>query len=110
MLQDSIDKHLIVLSKQENKGPQERLESKLDAWDKRNQKLQEEVQRYRNELNKWNTMMEAETVGRCIPGRTCIAGQGPAYREAERTRNRNLTTRMSHRPTTFSRAIKRSKV
>jgi len=87
LLQDSIDKHLIVLSMQENKGPQARLDSKLDAFDKRTQELQEQVQRYRNEVNKWNTMMEAETVGRCMPGRTCIAGQGPAYREAERNRD-----------------------
>ena len=89
LLQDSIDKHLIVLSRQENKGSQDRLNSKLDAMDKRQAELEGEVQHYRNEINKWNTMMEAETVGRCMPGRTCIAGQGPAYREAERNRDAN---------------------
>lgn len=89
LLQDSIDKHLIVLSKQENKEPQDRLKAKLDASDKRKGELQGEVQRYRSEVNNWNKMMEAETVGRCIRGRTCIAGQGPAYREAERNRDAN---------------------
>jgi hypothetical protein len=33
--------------------------------------------------------MEEETVGRLRAGRTGIAGQGPAYREAERNRNAN---------------------
>ena len=89
LLQDSIDKHLIVMSKAENREPEERLKAKLDALDKRKQELQTSVQHYRDEVNKWNAMMEAETVGRCFAGRTCIAGQGQAYREAERNRDAN---------------------
>jgi hypothetical protein len=53
------------------------------------------VQHYRDEISKWNTAMEAETVGRELAGRTGRAGQGPAYREAERNRDANqqmLTT------------------
>lgn len=92
LLQDSIDKHLIVLSKQENRGPEERLKSKLDALDKRKAELQGKVQHYRDEMNRWNAMMEAETVGRQLTGRTGIAGQGPAYREAERNRDANQQT------------------
>jgi hypothetical protein len=89
LLQDSIDKHLIVLSKQENQGPQERLKAKLDALDQRKQELQGKVQHYRDEITRWNDIMEAETVGRLRAGRTGIAGQGPAYREAERNRDAN---------------------
>jgi hypothetical protein len=89
LLQDSIDKHLIVLSKQENQEPQVRLKTKLDALDKRKQELQEKVQHYRDEITRWNDIMEAETVGRLRAGRTGIAGQGPAYREAERNRDAN---------------------
>jgi Domain of unknown function (DUF4407) len=89
LLQDSIDKHLIVLSKQENREPQDRLKAKLDAFDKRKQELQKEVQHYRDEVNRWNDNMEAETVGRQRAGRTGISGQGPAYREAERNRDAN---------------------
>jgi hypothetical protein len=89
LLQNSIDKHLIVMSQQENKGPQDRLKVKLDALDKRKQELQEKVQHYRDEINRWNEIMENETVGRQRAGRTGIAGQGPAYREAERNRDAN---------------------
>lgn len=89
LLQDSIDKHLIVLSKQENQEPQDRLKAKLDALDKRKQELQGKVQHYRDEITRWNDVMEAETVGRQRAGRTGIAGQGPAYREAERNRDAN---------------------
>lgn len=89
LLQDSIDKHLIVMSQHENKGPQDRLNTKLDALDKRKQDLQEKVQHYRDEISNWNRIMEEETVGRLRAGRTGIAGQGPAYREAERNRNAN---------------------
>lgn len=89
LLQDSIDKHLIVLSKQENQEPQNRLKAKLDGLDKRKEELQGEVQHYRDEINRWNDNMEAETVGRQRNGRTGIAGQGPAYREAERNRDAN---------------------
>ncbi len=92
LLQDSIDKHLIVLSKQENRDPEERLKAKLDALDKRKGELQGKVQHYRDEINRWNAMMEAETVGRQLSGRTGIAGQGPAYREAERNRDANQQT------------------
>lgn len=89
LLQDSIDKHLIVLSQTENKEPLVRLQSKLDALAKRKKELEGTVQHYRNEINKWNAMMEAETVGRSMAGRTGIAGQGPAYREAQRNRDEN---------------------
>jgi hypothetical protein len=89
LLQDSIDKNLIVLSQQENKEPQDRLKTKLDALDKRKQELQGKVQHYRDEINRWNEVMENETVGRQRAGRTGIAGQGPAYREAERNRDAN---------------------
>ena len=84
LLQDSIDKQLRVLSDQDNKAARERLQAKQDELDRRKRELQDSVKRYRDEVNKWNAAMEAETVGRQISGRTGIAGQGPAYEEAKR--------------------------
>jgi hypothetical protein len=89
LLQDSIDKHLIVMSQSENGDARTRLKAKLDAQDVRTRELQNTVQRYRDEVNKWNSTMEAETVGRISKGRTGVAGQGPAYKEAERNRDAN---------------------
>jgi Domain of unknown function (DUF4407) len=95
LLQDSIDKQLIVQSQDENKTAFTRMQTKQDELDQRGKKLQEAVQHYRDEVTKWNTAMEAETVGRRLQGRTGVAGVGPAYREAERNRDssqRMLTT------------------
>lgn len=89
LLQDSIDKQLVVLSQKENKPAFERMQAKQDAMEGRKKELQESVQKYRDEINKWNTAMEAETVGRQLRGRTGIAGQGPAYKEAQRNRDSN---------------------
>jgi hypothetical protein len=89
LLQDSIDKQLVVLSQEENKPALERLQTKLDATEGRKKELQESVQKYRDEINTWNKAMEAETVGRQLRGRTGIAGQGPAYEEAKRNRDSN---------------------
>lgn len=86
LLQDSIDKQLVVLSQEENKPALERLQAKLDATEVRKKELHGLVQKYRDEINSWNKAMEAETVGRQISGRTGIAGAGPAYKEAERNR------------------------
>jgi hypothetical protein len=89
LLQDSIEKQLVVLSQEENKPALERLQAKLDATEVRKKELHGSVQKYRDEINSWNKAMEAETVGRQISGRTGIAGQGSAYKEAERNRDSN---------------------
>jgi Domain of unknown function (DUF4407) len=91
LLQDSIDKQLRVSSDQENKTVIDRLQSKQDELDGRKKELQAAVKHYRDQINKWNSAMEAETVGRQIAGRTGIPGQGPAYEEAKR----NLATNQS---------------
>jgi hypothetical protein len=87
LLQDSISKQLIVSSQLENQGSFSRLQTKQDELDQRKKKLQDAVQHYRDEVSKWNSAMEAETVGRKLQGRTGIPGWGPAYREAERNRD-----------------------
>lgn len=89
LLQDSIDKQLSVSSQQENKAAMERMQTKQDALDRRKKELQDAATNYRNEIDKWDKAMEAETVGRQIAGRTGKAGWGPAYREATRLRDSN---------------------
>jgi hypothetical protein len=87
LLEDSINKRLNMASQEDNKLITDRLRAKQDELDLRKQELQDQVKQYRGEVNKWNAAMEAETVGRQIVGRTGRAGQGPAYREAERNRD-----------------------
>lgn len=89
LLQDSIDKQLVMMSQQDNRESATRLRTKLDEMAKRKQELQGTVQHYRDEINKWNTALEAETVGRELVGRTGRAGQGPAYRDALMNRDAN---------------------
>src|SRR6185436_2331559 len=57
------------------------------AINKRHRELEESITHYRDEISKWNSAMEAETVGRKLPGRTGRAGVGPAYAEAMRNRD-----------------------
>ena len=89
LLEDSIDKQLTVSSQEENKAGATRMQTKLDELDSRKKELQDSVNKSRDEVRRWDAVMEAETVGRQLAGRTGIAGQGPAYREAERNRDAN---------------------
>jgi len=87
LLEDSVNKRLNMASQEENKLILDRLRTKEDELDSRRKELQDKVKQYRDEVVRWNAAMEAETVGRQLSGRTGIAGQGPAYREAERNRD-----------------------
>jgi Domain of unknown function (DUF4407) len=90
LLEDSINKQLIVSSQEENKGILSRMQKKQDELDARKKELQDAVKNSRDEVKRWEAAMEAETVGRQIAGRTGKAGQGPAYEEAKRNRESNL--------------------
>ncbi len=90
LLEDSINKQLAVSIKEENRDVLSRMQKKQDELDVRKKELQDSVKHSRDEVRRWEALMEAETVGRQISGRTGVAGQGPAYREAERNRDSNL--------------------
>jgi hypothetical protein len=87
LLEDSVNKRLNMASQEDNKLIMDRLRAKQDELDLRRKELRDQVKHYRDDINKWNAAMEAETVGRQIVGRTGRAGQGPAYNEAERNRD-----------------------
>lgn len=90
LLEDSINKQLTISSQEDNKALLSRIQNKQDEFDRRTKELQEAVKKYRDEIARWEAVMEAETVGRQITGRTGKAGQGPAYEEAKRNRESNL--------------------
>lgn len=89
LLEDSLNKQLIVSSQEENKDILSRMQKKQDELDARKKELQDKIQHYRDEVIHWDHMMETETVGRVAAGATGKAGQGQAYKEAERNRDSN---------------------
>lgn len=92
LLQDSIDKQLLVSSQEDNRVILGRMQKKQDELDAREKELQDDVNKYRGEVKRWDEAMEAETVGRQLAGRTGKAGQGPAYEEAKRNRDASAAT------------------
>lgn len=92
LLEDSINKQLLVSSQEDNKVLLGRMQRKQDELDARKKELQDAVDKYRGEVKRWDEAMEAETVGRQLAGRTGKAGQGPAYEEAKRNRDSNAAT------------------
>src|ERR1044072_3739734 len=89
LLEDSINKQMLVSRQKENSGLLGRVEEKQDELDGRKKELQDAIDKYRGEVRRWDEAMEAETVGRQLSGRTGKAGQGPAYAEAQRNRDSN---------------------
>jgi len=92
LLEDSINKQLLVSSQEDNKVLLGRMQKKQDELDARKKELQDAINKYRSEVKRWDEAMEAETVGRQLSGRTGKAGQGPAYTEAMRNRDSNAAT------------------
>jgi hypothetical protein len=92
LLEDSISKQLLVSSQRDNSVNSNRMQSKEDELEARRKELQDSVNRYREEVRRWDAAMEAEAAGRPLPGRTGRAGIGPVYNEAMRNRDSNATT------------------
>ncbi len=92
LLEDSINKQLLVLSQQDNRVILNRIQNKQDELDARKKELQGAIKQYREEVKRWDETMEAETVGRQLAGRTGKTGQGPAYEEAKRNRGSSAAT------------------
>lgn len=89
LLQDRLDKYLTQQSQVENKEVIDRRNLLLDESRKSRAELEQDVKKYRNEVNRWSDAMEAEVVGRVKEGRTGKSGEGPAYREANRNKELN---------------------
>jgi Domain of unknown function (DUF4407) len=92
LLEDSINKQLLVESQRDNKVILDRMQGKQDELDARKKELREAINRYREEVRRWDAAMEAEAVGRKLPGRTGRAGIGPVYAEAMRNRDSSAAT------------------
>lgn len=92
LLEDSINKQLLVSSQQDNSASANRMRGKEDELEARTKELQDSVKEYREEVKRWDAAMEAEAVGRELPGRTGRAGIGPVYSEAMRNRDSNAAT------------------
>jgi hypothetical protein len=92
LLEDSINKQLLVSSQRDNSASSNRMQSKEDELEARRKELQDSVDRYREEVKRWDAAMEAEAAGRKLPGRTGRAGIGPVYNEDMRNRDSNATT------------------
>ncbi len=93
LLQGRIDKQLEQQEQAENKEALTRRDQLVDGFRTETRRLQGEVEKYRDEINRWGEVMEAEVVGRVgnkrTGKRTEIPGEGPAYRAASRNKEEN---------------------
>lgn len=89
LLEDSIQEELGRMTRTENSSAVERRDRAQDEFEARKKAIEQEITKYKNEVSKWDGIMEAEAVGRQIAGRTGIAGRGPAYEEALRNKDKN---------------------
>lgn len=90
MLEGKIEKKLIENYKQENQGETDKKENAIGLLKEKRERLKHEINTYQDEINRWSEIMEQETAGKVKAGRTGKAGQGPAYREAERNMNLHI--------------------
>jgi hypothetical protein len=89
LLEGRLNQFLTEQSQFKNKDVIERRNTQMKSLQDRKKILEDAESKYRDEISKWDNAMEAETVGRVKEGRTGLAGQGPAYREAERNKLSN---------------------
>lgn len=92
LLQDRLEKQLHINEKIENQDLINQNQASIDKLHVRRDTLENDVQKYRDQVARWSDAMEAEVVGRVRAGRTGKAGEGPAYREA--ARNRDLSEKL----------------
>ncbi|NVO03648.1 MAG: DUF4407 domain-containing protein [Bacteroidetes bacterium] len=78
-----INKELMKSSRVENSVYEKKKESTIKGSESKISDLESKIQNERNQMADWQSVMEAETVGRVKSGRTGKAGQGPAYEEAK---------------------------
>jgi hypothetical protein len=92
LFEDRLDKFLTQESQKENSVVIARKKQLTDRLADNEEKLNNEITKYREEVRKWNEVMQNEMVGLVKEGRTGRAGAGPAYKEALRNleENKNL--------------------
>lgn len=83
MFSGKIHKSLIEASRNENKVYEDKYDEKTKSVNDEIKQLKTTITNEKAEVAKWKSVMEAETVGRVKAGLTGLAGQGPAYKEAE---------------------------
>lgn len=86
LFEDRLDKFLTQEFQKENIVVITRKKELTDKLAGNEEKLNTEITKYKEEVRKWNEIMQNEMVGIVKEGRTGLAGAGPAYKEA----NRNL--------------------
>jgi len=89
LFEDRLDKFLTQESQKENSTVIARKKQLTDKLTENEEKLNNEITKYREEVRKWNEVMQNEMVGVVREGRTGLAGAGPAYREATRNLEEN---------------------
>lgn len=83
LLQGRLDKQLQQEEQSENKAVQTRRDEKVDSFRQKTAKLQSEVEKYREAVDRWGDAIEAEDTGRPAPGRSGLAGRGVKYNAAK---------------------------
>lgn len=99
LLEGKIEKKLIENYKSENMPEATKKENALNVLNKKKNRLENHIDHYQKEIDRWSEIMEQETSGKVRQGRTGKAGQGPAYREA----NRNMLLSIENKKQAQSR-------
>ena len=87
LFKSRITKELITVNKDENKEHLFRFQNAVDANNNEETRLVKDIEKEKKEISYWQSVMEAEIVGRVKDGRTGKAGKGAAYKEAEKNRD-----------------------
>jgi hypothetical protein len=82
MFSNRINKALTEASRTENSTYQQKYDGVLNKANSEIDRLNTKIDNEQKEMSKWKDIMEAEVVGRVRTGRTGIAGQGSAWKEA----------------------------
>jgi hypothetical protein len=93
LLEGRIEKQLIENYKKENSLETVKKETAIGALKKKRDQLQNNIEFYQKEVNRWSEVMEQEVTGKVRNGRTGKAGEGPAYREARRNMDLQITNK-----------------
>lgn len=90
LLEGKIEKKLIENYKLENKDESDKMRQGTNELKSKRNRLQNAIDNYQKEIDRWSEIMEQEVTGKVAAGRTNKAGEGPAYREAKRNMDLNI--------------------
>lgn len=83
MFSEQINKELTLSAQVENVEHIDRRNERIFNAENRINNLQDRIDEERSKIAHWADIMEAEIAGRVREGRTGVAGEGPAYRNAK---------------------------